>query len=98
MKELWIAAIEVVTAPNSSGNTRAFTNVVTWAEDADDFSVVTAAIFGRRDWSIASIHRCKRVDECPDLDADVAEQVERASAEPGSCIFGTLFYYPSKPA
>jgi hypothetical protein len=30
--------------------------------------------------------------------AELAEQIERAKLEPESCIFGTLHYYPSKPA
>jgi hypothetical protein len=30
--------------------------------------------------------------------AELEEQIEEARLKPGSCIFGTLHYYPSKPA
>jgi hypothetical protein len=29
---------------------------------------------------------------------EVAEQIEQAKNKPGACVFGTLHYYPSKPA
>jgi hypothetical protein len=29
---------------------------------------------------------------------ELAEQIEHAKTQPGGCVFGTLHYYPSKPA
>jgi len=98
MKELWTAQVHLLTPPAEFGDTRCCTNVVAWAEDEDDFATTVAAIFERRSWTILSVHQCKRVAECEALIAELEDQIERAKMEPGCCIFGTLRYYPSKPA
>jgi hypothetical protein len=38
MQELWMGQVHILTPPAEFGNTRALTNVVTWAEDAEDFT------------------------------------------------------------
>ncbi len=90
--------MHLLTPPAEFGDTKCCTNVVAWAEDAEDFRAVVSAILARRHWSILSVRRCQRAAECAAMIAEHAEQVERARREPGGCIFGTLRYYPSKPA
>jgi hypothetical protein len=98
MKELWTAQVQILTPPAEFGDTKALTNVVAWAEDAEDFQRRVSSIFGRRHWSILSVQQCKRAAECAMITEELAEQIEHAKTQPGGCVFGTLHYYPSKPA
>jgi hypothetical protein len=98
MKELWTAQMHILTPPAEFGDTRAFTNVVAWAEDAEDFTSVVSSIFARRHWSILSVKQCERAADCTTIKEELAEQIEQARKQQGGCIFGTLHYYPSKPA
>jgi hypothetical protein len=98
MKELWTAQIHILTPPAKFGDTKAFTNVVAWAEGAEDFAAEVSNIFARRHWSILSMQQCKRASDCTAIIEELAEQIEHAKAQPGGCVFGTLHYYPSKPA
>ena len=98
MKELWTAQVHLLTPPAEFGDTKCCTNVVAWAESAEDFATTVAAIFERRSWTILSVHNCRRATECGAMTEELDEQMEAARRQPGSCIFGTLHYYPSKPA
>ena len=98
MKEPWTAQVHLLTPPAECGDTKCCTNVVAWAEDAEDFRATVAAIFARRHWSILSVQQCQRAADCVAPIEEHAKQIERAKREPGSCIFGTLQYYPSRPA
>ena len=97
MKELWTAQVHLLTPPSTGGNTKCCTNVVAWAEGPLEYEAMLAAVFSRRHWSILSIRQCIRVATCIPTTEELARQIERAGTRPGSCIFGTLFYYPSKP-
>ena len=98
MKELWAAQIHILTPPAEFGDTKAFTNVVAWAENAEDFGAAVSSIFARRHWSILGVRQCKRAADCSAIQEELAEQIQRAKQQPGGCIFGTLHYYPSKRA
>jgi hypothetical protein len=98
MKELWTAQVHLLTPPAEFGDTKCWTNVVTWAEDADDFAATVSTILARRHWSILDVQQCKRAADCTAMIAELSDQIEHARIQPGSCIFGTLHYYPSKPA
>jgi hypothetical protein len=98
MKELWTAQVHLLTPPAEFGDTRCCTNVVAWADDADDFRKRIAFIFARRHWSILSVQQCKRTEDCTSMIEEHTQQIERARQQYGCCVFGTLQYYPSKPA
>jgi hypothetical protein len=98
MQELWMGQVHILTPPAEFGNTRALTNVVTWAEDAEDFTARVAAIFARRHWTLLNVQHCRPAGDCKAVIEEVAEQIEQAKNKPGACVFGTLHYYPSKPA
>jgi hypothetical protein len=98
MKELWTAQVHLLTPPAEFGDTKCCTNVVAWAEDSEELEATISSIFARRNWSILSVHKCKRAVECKSMIQELAEQIEQAGMEPGGCVFGTLHYYPSKPA
>jgi hypothetical protein len=98
MKELWTAQVHLLTPPSKSGDTKCCANVVAWAESAEDFYAVISAIFARRNWSVLSMRHCQQIARCAAVIQEHAKQIKRAKMEPDSCIFGTLHYYPSKPA
>ena len=98
VKELWTAQVHLLTPPAQFGDTKCCTNVVAWAENEEDFTATIAAIFERRSWTILSVRQCKPAAECTAIIEEFAEQIEEARGKPGCCIFGTLHYYPSRPA
>lgn len=97
-KHLWTAHVHLLTPPAEHGNTRCYTNVVAWGTDKAEFHATVRAIFARRFWTILGIENCRPAVAAEAVNEEHAEQIERASSEPGSCIFGTLHYYPSRTA
>jgi hypothetical protein len=98
MKELWTAQVHLLTPPNVVGNTKAYANVVCWAEDPEDYSVTIARLLEERGWFVLDVELCRRVEECKVIPEELASQIERAKTQLSSCILGTLHYYPSRPA
>ena len=96
MKELWTAQVHLLTPPTEYGDTKAWANVVAWAEDAEDFAATISTVLARRLWSILGVQQCMPVSACKAIIAEHAQQIEEARLQPGSCIFGTLQYYPSR--
>jgi hypothetical protein len=97
MKELWTAQVHILTPPSARGNTRCCTNIVAWAESPTDYELELSVIFAYQHWSILSIRQCVRIADCIPTSDELLRQIERAREKRGSCIFGTLNYYPSKP-
>jgi hypothetical protein len=98
MKALWTAQVHLLTPPNSVGNTKAYTNIVCWANDAEDYASIITHLFEQRGWFVLDIESCKLVEECSVIPEELASQIERAKALPSNCVLGTLHYYPSRPA
>jgi uncharacterized metal-binding protein len=96
MKELWTATVEIMTLPTDSGNTKAFTNIVAWAESAQDYGGRITELLAIDGCSVLTIENCIRVAECNDIPEELERLIERAKTNPLDCIFGTLHYYPSK--
>jgi hypothetical protein len=98
MNELWTGLVRLLTPPSQSGDTACFTNVVAWAKDTDDYIERVTRVLERRNFFVVQVDKCARVPDCRDLSDELADQIHTASMQPHSCIFGTLHYYPSKPA
>jgi len=99
MKELWIGVVEVITEPSvGSGNTRAFTKVVTWASSTPDYVDSVTSVFAKYGWSVLSTENERPVAGLTDFSDEIVEIIDRARDNPRACIFATLYYYPSKPA
>ena len=98
MDALWTAQVHLLTSPNEFGDTRCWVNVVAWGETPAKFADNVCTILGRRSWTVLSIVQTRRTASLTTFADEVAEQVELAEKKPGSCIFGTLHYYPSKGA
>jgi hypothetical protein len=95
---LWTGLFELLTPPSESGNTGCFTNIVAWANDAEDFRVKVSQILEKDSWFVINVEECTTVDKCEDVPDELARQIERAKISPEDCVFGTLHYFPSKKA
>jgi hypothetical protein len=99
MKDLWIGVVEVLTEPSvGSGNTRAFTNVVTWANDASAYVDSVTLVFANYGWTVLGTENERPVAGLTDSSDEIIEIIDRARDNPNACIFATFHYYPSKPA
>ena len=97
MNIVWTAQVHLLTPPVEFRDTRCYTNVVAWGSTPAEFSANVCAILARRSWTVLSIMQCRRATNCT-VAGELADQIEEAKKQEGSCIFGTLHYYPSKPA
>jgi len=99
MNELWTAQVEVLTPPSVSGcgNTKCFTNVVAWATCPQEYAARVSRLFEKSSCSVLRVQRCVRVEDCVEIPEEHMRQIERAKTHPDDCVFGPLFYYPSKP-
>jgi len=98
MKQLWTGLFELLTPPSESGNTGCYTNIVAWANDVEDFRAKVSLILEKDSWFVVSAENCVTIGTCEDVPDELAEQIEMAKTRPDDCIFGTLHYFPSKPA
>jgi nicotinamide riboside kinase len=98
MKELWTGRVELLTPPTEFGDTKAFTNIVTWASDAQQFRDRVASVLEEYGWSLIDVEECGPVSRFNSLGEEVSEVVESAKVNPNACIYTTFHYYPSKPS
>ena len=98
MKELWTGLFELLTPPSETGDTGCFTNIVAWASNAEDFQAKVSRILEKDSWFVVSVEKCVTVGVGEDVPDELAEQIETAKTRPDDCVFGTLHYFPSKPA
>jgi hypothetical protein len=96
--ELWIGVVEVLTEPSSGGDTRAFTNVVTWATSVSTYLARVTSVFFEYGWTVLGSENVRPVDSGAEFDQEIVEIIERARTNPDACIFATFHYYPSKPS
>ncbi|HEV2135714.1 MAG TPA: hypothetical protein VGR47_15870 [Terracidiphilus sp.] len=97
MKELWTGLFELLTPPTEFGDTGCFTNVVAWADDADDFRAKVSKILEKYSWFVVSVENCVTVACVENPTDELAGQIETAQTRPDDCVHGTLHYFPSKP-
>ncbi|MGA2278579.1 MAG: hypothetical protein ABSG00_13340 [Terracidiphilus sp.] len=98
MKELWTGRVELLTPPTEFGDTKAFTNIVTWASDAQQFRDRVASVLEEYGWSLIDVEECGPVSRFNRLGEEVSEVVESAKVNPNACIYTTFHCYPSKPS
>jgi hypothetical protein len=98
MKEIWTGRVEVLTSPTEFGDTKAFTNVVTWATDAEGYKRRVASVFEEYGWALIGVEDSTPIANDENLGEFVSEAAEKARNNPNACIYGTFHYYPSRPA
>jgi hypothetical protein len=96
VKEIWTGRVEVLTSPTEFGDTKAFTNVVTWAADAEGYKQRIASVFEEYGWTLTGVEESSPIAKHESLSAFDANARDRAIDNPEACIYGTFHYYPSK--
>jgi hypothetical protein len=97
MRELWIGVVEVLTEPSAGkGDTRAFTNVVTWAPTAADYIASVTTVFMKYGWSVLGTENERPIAGESDFSEEITEIIESARHNPNACIFAAFHYYPFK--
>jgi hypothetical protein len=94
--ERWIGRVEVLTPATDRGDTKAFTNVITWARNPDEFRTTVAGVFDEYGWSLLGVEDCHPVASRTGYDAEFLEGIERARGNLNACIYPTFHYYPSQ--
>ena len=94
--ELWIGRVEALTPATDSGDTKAFTNVITWASRAEEFEATVAHVFEEYGWALLGVEECGSVALRSGFDDEFSEAIELAKDNLNACIYTTFYYYPSK--
>ena len=97
MKELWTGRVELLTPPTDFGDTKAFTNVVTWAVDAQQFRDRVASVFEEYGWTLIGVEECGPVSAHGSPGEAIFDAAEKARDNPNACVYTIFHYYPSKP-
>lgn len=94
-KRLWIITAEILVKPGDmpSGETKGFTNVVTWADSPKTAQQKVSDVLKSYGWEILGIESARPFDGSRSYDDDVLDIVDQARANPNACIFGTVFSY-----
>lgn len=98
MKQLWIGVVEALLEPSAlDGDTRGFTNVVTWASEKSEYVDKVTSVFAKYGWTVLGSENERPVDLETDYADEVAEIIEAAKTNPNACIFATFYSYKSPP-
>jgi hypothetical protein len=94
-QELWIVTTEIVLRPGDlpSGETKAFVNVVTWADSSKMAEVKVSRCLESYGWHIISIEDSRPIDEGRVYEEDIADIIDQARVNPKAIIYGTMHTY-----
>jgi hypothetical protein len=99
MQELWIGVVGVLTEPSvGDRDTRAFTNVVTWAKSTSGYVESVTAVFDEYGWTVLGVENERPIGSETGFNEEITDIIQRAKQNPKACIYATFYYYPSKPA
>lgn len=95
MEELWVITAEILVEPGdlSSGCTKAFVNVVTWADSPSTAQERLSRCLESYGWHLVGIEAAHPFDEARSYSDELVEIVEQARTNPQACIIGTAFSY-----
>ena len=94
-QELWIVTIEIVLRPGdlASGDTKAFVNVVTWADSSKMAEEKVSGCLESYGWHVVSIEDSHPLDDGRMYEEDLADIIDQARLNPNAVIYGTMFSY-----
>ena len=94
-QQLWVITAEILVEPGylASGNTKGFTNVVTWADSAKTAEQKVSEVLKSHGWEVLGIEDTRLFDESRSYDDEVLDIVDQAKTNPNACIIGTVFSY-----
>ena len=93
--ELWIVTIEIVEKPGDlrSRNTKAFVNVVTWADSSKMAEDKVSRCLESYGWYVFSIEDSHPVDEDRVYEEEIADIIDQARGNPNAVIYGRMWSY-----
>jgi len=94
-QQLWVIIAEVLVNPGdlASGDTKGFTNIVTWADSRKAAQQKVSEVLKSYGWEVLGIEAAHRFDESRSYDDELLEIVDQAKTNPNACIIGTVFSY-----
>jgi len=94
MAILWMVTCEVSVQPGvlHSGNTLAFTNVVTWGNRSEDAVERVRTCFATYKWTLIGVESVKPIEDKDYGDA-LNELIEQATNNPDTVLYGTFHTY-----
>lgn len=98
MKQVWTGLVELLTPPSIFGDTRCFSNVFVWAEDAQDFAATVRHHLEAEGITLLEVEECHPVADEEDFPEDTKPFLGWIRENPGKFTTANRHYYPSKPA
>jgi hypothetical protein len=94
-QQLWVITAEILVKPGdlSSGDTKGFTNIVTWADSPKTAQQKVWEVLKSYGREVLGIEAVRRFDDSRNYDDDILEIVDQARTNPDACIIGTVFSY-----
>jgi len=77
----------------ASGDTKGFTNVVTWADTSKTAQQKISEVLKSYGWEILGFEASRQFDDSREYDDDLLGILEQARSNPNACIIGTVFTY-----
>jgi|ERR1035437_3456439 hypothetical protein len=95
MAILWIVTCEMSVEPGDleSGDTLAFTNVVTWGDNSEDAVERVRLCSAKYKWTVIGVEKTKPVDQDKDYGDDLSDLIEQATDNPDAILYGTFYSY-----
>ena len=95
MESIWKVVAEILVEPGDlpSGSTKAFANIVTWADSASIAKEKIAGYLGSYKWQLLSAEDAQVVDEGHDYGDDINQMIEKAQGNPQAIILGRFLSY-----
>ena len=95
MQQLWVITAEILVKPDdlACGDTKGFTNIVTWADSAKTAHQKVSEVLKSYGWELLGIEAARRFDDSRSYDDELLDIVDQARTNPNACIIGTVFSY-----
>ena len=96
--DLWIGLVELKPLDRRAfGAAGAFTNIVTWASNEDDFRRKAEEIAATLDMFVSDVEDAELVAERAakwSMTEEVDDMIQRAEGNPSAIVYGTFHTYP----
>jgi hypothetical protein len=97
MKELWTGRVELLTPETEFGDTKCFTNVFVWADDAKDFANSVAHHLECESVFLLGVDECHRLADDEEIPEQTRPFLEWIKTHPEEFVTTDRHYYPSPP-
>ena len=94
-QQLWVITAEILVKPGdlTSGDTKGFTNIVTWADSPRKAEQKVSEVLKSYGWEVLGIEAARRFDDSKNYTEDLLGIADRAKTNRNACIVGTVFTY-----